>query len=454
MILKGFFLNILIRILLIAFFSFMFAYFLQEANREYYFSMAIFGIIVLVQIYLLVLYVNKVNKQLSRFFTSLTYKDESIVYTKNKQSGMLGEFYEHFDKINDIIQKAKAESERHSLYLQNLVDHVSIGLMSINENGKIELFNKATQKLLQINRISDINSLEKDFPDLYNIIKDLKPGNPCLSKIIIKKEILQLSIHLSVFKTEDKQIRLISLQNIANELERNELESWQKLIRILTHEIMNSISPVTALTSTISRYFKKEDKITARKKEELENDIVEKTLNGLNTIEETGNNLLDFVSKYRSLTALPLPQISKFQLSSLFNRMTVLMEEMTSKNNIDITIELKPENLQLNADQKQIELALRNLIKNSIQALKEKKDKKILLKGYSNTNERVVIEVIDNGPGISDEEYNNIFIPFYSTKDDGSGIGLSLSRQIMQMHQGVISFTSEANVQTVFSLRF
>jgi len=253
-------------------------------------------------------------------------------------------------------------------------------------------------------------------------------------------------------KFENNVIKLVSFQDITNELDKKELDSWKRLIRVLTHEIMNSISPITSLTTVISGYFKKKDEEYPGPLEHIDHQIVFKTLAGLNTIEETGKGLLDFVDKYRSLTSLPKPNLSKFTIDSLFRKCKILMESNIS-NNIKITASVYPEDISIVADYAQVEQILINLIKNAIEALSNKKNGTIHLKAFYSDNS-ILIQVKDNGIGISGEIIEDIFVPFFTTKENGSGIGLSLSKQIMQNHDGTISVNSAPNKGSEFTLKF
>jgi two-component system nitrogen regulation sensor histidine kinase NtrY len=221
---------------------------------------------------------------------------------------------------------------------------------------------------------------------------------------------------------------------------------------VLTHEIMNSISPITSLTTVISGYFKKEDDENMIPLELIDHQIVSKTLSGLNTIEETGKGLLDFVDKYRSLTSLPKPDLSVFTVASLFRNCKLLMES-NIPDNIKISASADPEDISIDADYAQVEQILINLIKNAVEALSNKNKGIIHMKAFYG-EDGVLIQVEDNGTGISDEILEDIFVPFYTTKKNGSGIGLSLSKQIMQNHGGTISVNSVLNEGSSFTLKF
>ena len=270
----------------------------------------------------------------------------------------------------------------------------------------------------------------------------------------MKKDNLLQSILIKAtqLKFESNVIKLVSFQDITNELDKKELDSWQRLIRVLTHEIMNSISPITSLTSVISGYFRKKDEDNPIPLELIDHQIVSKTLSGLNTIEETGKGLLDFVDKYRSLTSLPKADFSKFTIDSLFRKCKLLMESNIS-DNIKIIASVYPEDIVITADYAQIEQILINLIKNAAEALSGKPDGTIHLKAFY-ADDAALIQVEDNGIGIPDDIIEDIFVPFYTTKENGSGIGLSLSKQIMQNHDGIILVNSALEKGSVFTLKF
>jgi signal transduction histidine kinase len=269
--------------------------------------------------------------------------------------------------------------------------------------------------------------------------------------MIIDNLLQSILVKATELKFESNVIKLVSFQDITNELDKKELDSWQRLIRVLTHEIMNSISPITSLTTVISGYFKKKDDENPVPLEKIDHQIISKTLSGLNTIEETGKGLLDFVDKYRSLTLLPKPNLSKFTIDSLFRKCKLLMESNIS-NNIKIIASVYPEDIAIVADYAQVEQILINLIKNAIEALSNKKNGTIHLKAFY--ADGTLIQVEDNGIGISSDIIDDIFVPFYTTKENGSGIGLSLSKQIMQNHDGTISVNSAPDKGSKFTLKF
>jgi nitrogen fixation/metabolism regulation signal transduction histidine kinase len=355
------------------------------------------------------------------------------------------------NNLNTIIQNVRIENERTSQFLQHVVDHVDVGLLSFDMNGRVDIYNRAAKKYLNLQQTHQLSSIKTINAEIYNIITIIKPGQEILHKMIIDNLLQSILIKSTELKFENNVKKLVSFQNITNELDKKELDSWQRLIRVLTHEIMNSISPITSLTKVISGYFKKEDGNQAPL-EKIDRQKVSKALSGLNTIEETGKGLLDFVDKYRSLTSLPKPDVSKFTIDNLFGKCKLLMESDIPKN-IKIITSVFPEDITIIADYGQVEQILINLIKNSIEALSDMKNGKIYLKAFY-ADDNTLIQVEDNGIGISGDIIEDIFVPFFTTKENGSGIGLSLSKQIMQNHDGTISVNSAPNNGSVFTLKF
>jgi signal transduction histidine kinase len=267
--------------------------------------------------------------------------------------------------------------------------------------------------------------------------------------------LLQLAIKASIFKIGQKEIRLVSLQDIKNELDEKEMDAWQKLIRVLTHEIINSVTPVTSLTSTISGFFRKGDKIAEAK--DLTDENIREALTGLGYIEDRGKNLIDFVTKFRSLTKLPVPKFEEIKMAKLIEGINLLKRDELYANGIVLKCAVPQDDIYLYCDRSLIEHVLINLINNasdSILSTGASKDKIIEISGSAGEDRHPLITVSDNGTGIPDNLLENIFVPFFTTKEHGSGIGLSLSRQIMKLHGGTISVFSKPGIETVFSLVF
>ncbi len=452
MVLNKFFINVLIRITLIALTCVALGIILQHLDRGYYFTLAGIIFLIVLQTWLIVNQVNKTNADLEKFFSSVQDHDTSVRFSENAMNSSFKKLHDRMNNLNTIIQNVKIENERTSHFLQSVVDHVDIGLLSFDMNGTIGIYNRVAKRYLNVQQPWQLSSFKTINDEMFKIINTIKPGQEILHKMNIDNLLQSILIKATELKYESNVIKLVSFQDITNELDKKELDSWQRLVRVLTHEIMNSISPITSLTSVISGYFKKKDDENPVPLEKIDRQIVSKTLSGLNTIEETGKGLLDFVDKFRSLTSLPKPNLSKFTIDSLFRKCKILMESNIS-NNIKITASVYHEDISIVADYAQVEQILINLIKNAIEALANKKNGTIHLKAFS-TDDGTLIQVEDNGIGISGDIIEDIFVPFYTTKENGSGIGLSLSKQIMQNHDGTISVNSAPGKGSKFTLKF
>ena len=452
MLLKNLYINVLIRVIFIVASSVILGIVLQHLDRGYYYTLTGIILLILFQTWLLVNQVNKTNADLEKFFSSVQDHDSSFRFYEITKNSSFKRLYDRMNNLNTIIQNVKIENERTNHFLQSVVDHVDIGLMSFDRNGNIEIYNRAAKKYLNVQQPRQLSSLKTTDEKIVEIIAAIKPGQKILHKMKIDNLLQSVLVKATELKFESNVIKLVSFQDITNELDKKELDSWQRLIRVLTHEIMNSISPITSLTSVISGYFKKKGNANPILPEEINHQIIAKTLSGLNTIEETGKGLLGFVDKYRSLTSLPKPNLTQFTIDSQFLKCKLLMES-TISNSLEIITTVYPEDIALVADYSQVEQILLNLIKNGIEALNNRENGTIRLKAFYGDG-GTIIQVEDNGIGISNEIIEDIFVPFYTTKENGSGIGLSLSKQIMQNHKGTISVNSALNKGTIFTLKF
>jgi signal transduction histidine kinase len=298
--------------------------------------------------------------------------------------------------------------------------------------------------------IHELSSINNEFPDL---LLNLKAGDKTLYKLFIDGEITQLSINATEFKMRGEAYVLVSLQNIHSELEEKEIESWQRLIRVLTHEIMNSITPISSLAATIQEMLVDEQTNTINV-ERLEAEDLESIHSAMATIESRSRGLLNFVEIYRNLTRIPKPNFRHFKVQEMFDRAHELLKPKLEQLNIQCSCKVFPEDLMLLADPDLVDQVVINLMLNAIDAVKDQPHPKLSIVASLNLNNRITIDFADNGYGIKPDLMDKIFMPFFTSKKEGSGIGLSLSRQIMQMHKGAISFKSKPGEGTVFTLTF
>lgn len=312
--------------------------------------------------------------------------------------------------------------------------------------------NTVAKKLFKTNNINDITQLASFSEELVEKMQKIRTGGKEMIKIVNGAEIIQLAMYAIELNLREDEYKLVTFQNIHNELEEQEMDAWQKLIRVLTHEIMNSVTPISSLASTIEGEL---EYLKENTESNNPNDFEDLQL-AVKTIQRRSDAMLRFVSDFRNLTHVPLPNFKNVRVDDLFAHLSTLMNYEISQGKIDFEVLLEPNSLMITADQEQIEQVLINLVKNAVQALTEleKSDKRIFLIGKQDEKNRPIIIVHDNGPGIDQEALERIFIPFFTTKKNGSGIGLSLSRQIMRQHKGTLTATSNAQIGTNFMLKF
>lgn len=396
-----------------------------------------FVIILLLQILFLFLYITKQNNEIIRFLESVKHRDEFSKLSEKDAPKSHRELRRLLNEIAESYSKVKIEKESEHFYFLNTIKHVNVGLISFDENGKIELINDAMKQILRIDHIKNLAQLNPIFEntglDLFNV----PIGKAQLIKLNHDNEILQLSVHSTSFFIKDHKVTLISIQDIRNEIQQEEIEIWQKLIRVLTHEIMNSAGPITSLSSTITDTFK--DDIKPHKiGEKLYNQIVI----GLQAIQKRSRGLAKFVETYRNLTKLPKPTFSEIKVEEFLKQLQSLIQKELDQENISFCFDYDPINLKLTIDEKMFTQVFLNLIKNSIHALNGRENKSIHINFTESPNKSLFISLEDNGAGIPSEVMERVFVPFFTTREDGSGIGLSLSRQIISLHGGTMDIRS------------
>ncbi len=452
MILKKYFVNITIRVILLAVTCFFLAEALHRLNEGLYYTAAGLIMLIILQVALMVRFLNRINRDLAMFFNAVKSRDASLVFPETTRNRSYDALLRHMNDTSLAIRQIQTGSEKKSLYLENIIDQVDSALLSYNDQEEIELFNRAASSITGLSNPRWLADLEMRNKAFVRLLRSIRPGETRIFRTVFRDRSFYLSVKAKAYKTEDEAIRLISFQNITPELELKELESWQKLIRILNHEIMNSLSPVTSLTKTITGYFRRKDS-TLVSPEEIDGKILKKTVNGLTTIGETGSGLIRFIDNYRSITSLPRPEFKEFQVQELFADTVTLTENQFGRENFIIHTAIYPGNLQLLADFGQIRQVLLNLVYNAIEAMKNTTDPTVSLMALRNSEGHIVIEITDNGQGIPREILEDIFVPFFTTRENGSGVGLSLARQIMRLHNGTIIVHSHPG-ETVFTLTF
>ncbi|MCL4511455.1 MAG: ATP-binding protein [Bacteroidetes bacterium] len=446
----------------------------------------IVALLIIAQIYSLIHYVQKTNRDIARFFDSIKYSDFSQSFRSNIKGSSFEDLNNAFSEVIEQFKKTRAEKEEHYRYLQTVVQHVGIGLLAFTSDGTVELMNTAAKKLFKINGLKNAAELSVISKPLVETLNKIKAGEKVLVKISDGNELSQLSIYATEFKLRESHYTLVSITNIQSELEEREMEAWQNLIRVLTHEIMNSMTPIISLSSTANSLLggsmdEERDRIDMEKgttekgerKTETSHEkseesfgtsrssvfpvpfsILQDVKGALDTISKRSEGLLHFVDDYRNLTRIPVPNFQLVKVFSLFQRIEKLFSEQFLEREIDFSYSVEPSDLEVTADPDLIEQVLINLIVNSLTALSNSPAPRIRLTGKIDNRGGILVQVTDNGTGIPPEIQDKIFIPFFTTKENGSGIGLSLSRQILSLHRATIGVHSEPNVETVFTVRF
>jgi len=407
-------------------------------------------LIILGQLFELYRFTSQTNRKLTRFLESVKYSDFISGFTSdNKLGSSFRDLNTAFNEVLEAFRKARSEKEEHWQYLNTIVQQVRTGILSYDTEGNIQLMNANAKRFIGISNIKNIHELEKHNTKLYQALEEVQPGKSTLYKS--GTEFL-LTLQATELRIRGNTVKLITLQNIQTELQRQELEAWQNLTRVLRHEIMNSITPISSLTSTLREIL---DQELVKKGEdyELKAEGAEDLLDGLQTIESRSKGLIKFIDAYREYTSLPQPKLKTVRVKDLIEKVTQLLKPDFKKKNIQLITHCDSEYLTVQSDEEMIEQVLINLIKNAIEAADHDDLARIEINGTYNEN-AVIIEVTDNGPGIIPEAIDRIFVPFFTTKKTGSGIGLALSRQIMQMHNGSLTVVSEPDVKTTFTLRF
>ncbi len=409
----------------------------------------ILGLIVL-QVFNLFSFLSKSEDEISNFLDYIQNKDLSETKIAQTSDPIYPEFQEALDNIREL----RSDNDAQYQYLKTIVQHVTIGIITFEPSGEVQIFNSAAKSLLGVSQLNNINDLRRVSLPLVKAITELKTGGRDLVRVVRENEETQIAVYAIELSLKGETFKLISLQNIQSELEEKEMDAWQNLIRVLTHEIMNSVTPISSLARTLEGelqdWFRKNNV-------EIKDDELSDFHLALHTIHKRSDNLIAFVSEFRNMTRITLPNLKSVQVKELIDRVLILLKYDIESSNIQIECEFIPPDLRISLDENQVEQVFINLIKNAIQALQMEENQRpprIIIKAQSLHDGSTVISIEDNGPGIDEEALEKIFIPFFSTKKGGSGIGLTLSKQIMRLHNGTITVKSRVNEGTTFSLKF
>lgn len=421
-------------------------------NHSLTITISLFAVLLVVQVVSLLKYIHEPNTEVRDILDAIKNKNYSPEAPNSYTNATASQLH---TAISQLLKQHKAKSSDKNeefLFFKNIVQHAGIGLIAIDAEGKVEVMNTAAKKLLQVYDIKYITELQSLSSELVNMFFRLKTGGRDLAKLNIDGELVQLSVYAIELVLKKKVYKMITIQNINSELEEMEMEAWQNLVRVLTHEIMNSVTPISSLAATV------EGDLNSR---ELENNSIvfnqddkDDLLSAVQTIQRRSDGLIRFVKDFRNLTHIPQPNFETLKVKDLIEEINLLLSKELMENKIGYSSSVKPDNLSIEADKALVEQVLINLIKNAMQAFDEETNRLIQVLAHEDDKGRPVIAVKDNGSGIDEEALSRIFIPFFTTKKSGSGIGLSLSRQIMRKHKGTLTVNSQVDEGTEFIMRF
>jgi len=442
--------NIIFRVLLIVVTSAFLSYFIV-INHSLRFSIICFLMIVFLTINL-ISYLNSTNKKIRFFFDSVRNDDSNLFFPVGTRNQALKELYKSMNKVNRQIQQLKIENRQQEQYFRTLLEHLAAGIITFDNKGFILHANSSAKKLLSIDVLTHLQQIERKDKKLFETINNMKPLERKLIAVSAEGGEIQLSLKATSFKTNENELIILSIQDIKNELDEKEIESWMKLIRVLMHEIMNSITPITSLSESLSNIYSTGGKPVLP--EQVNVKTIATTLQGLNVIKEQGKGLMSFVESYRKLTRVPEPEKKFFKVADLMGRVHILYNPLDNSDRTKFSVSLKKHDLEIFADQNLISQVLINILKNALEANENNSNGQIRIVVTEGINSHHEICVIDNGPGIPEENIDEIFVPFFTTRQNGSGIGLSISKQIMRVHGGNLKVRSVPGKETVFCLSF
>ena len=410
-------------------------------RTDLFFTQIILLGITILQVMELTRFVTQTNKEITRFVGSIKDGDFSISY--GKKNSFFDPLRSTFDEIIQTFKELETSKAAQLQFLRSLVDQIEFGILVLNKSDEIEIINKHATELIQIPNVSNWKNLKSSHTHFLELI-----SHPGFDKQVLEISIggvkKALAIKMTPIKISDNPLRIFSFRDIKNELNQKEVDTWQRLIRILTHEVMNSVTPLASLAETSQMILREDGKLV--KHDQLNDENIEDLDLAVETIRSRTKGMLHFVQQYRKLTRVPNPILKSERMDELVSRTLKLLQN--NLGSVQVTLELSQETIKIDAAL--IEQVFINLILNGCQAMEQSSTKKLTISSTGSN----IFYVSDTGPGIPMNKLDRVFVPFYSTKKDGSGIGLSLCRQIMSVHNGSIELTHSDSTGTTFELRF
>jgi two-component system nitrogen regulation sensor histidine kinase NtrY len=392
----------------------------------------------------------KAQEEVEQFVESVHYRDFSRYFDVKHAPLELQPLRKGFNEINTTFKVISKEKETQYQYLQKILELVDTGILSYEHTtGEIGWMNESFKRMMGIPYLKTIHSLEKRDTALYREVLALRPGENKVAEITHDRSSFKVLLTATAFQTSGRIYKLVAFQNVSEALDETESKAWQKLLSVMTHEIMNSIAPISSLAETLKNRLQLSVAGVSERPDGLDDLEL-----GIDTIKRRSEGLLKFAETYRNLNKITTPNFKKLYVRDLFGNLHQLMQPTLLQKQIDLEVILKDPELTVQADSNLVEQVLINLLVNAMEAVKDKPDARIVLSAYANPGNKVILKVADNGQGMSHEVIDKIFIPFFSTKKNGSGIGLSLCKQIMMLHKGNIQLQSVEGEGSAFMLQF
>lgn len=447
---KSFRFRIIIRLLLLCLVFWGVAFF--QLKHQYYFTTIELLVVAIILVIELIFFVERGYQQLNGMLYSVKEKDFNISFSPLHQSKTFSDLAQLLNDLTEGYRSVRIEKEVHYQFINHVVDQISQAIICFDSGGNVSLANIASRKLLKSKRIKNISDFNRIDSRITKLFWDIAEGQESLITFMHNGELNRYTVTCSSIKLQGQSNKLIVMHDIHQPLQEQELESYRKLIRVLTHEIMNSVTPILSLSQAMSETLRESDnsiKSISNLSDEEAKDLAE----GYFAIEVRSKALMRFVKDFRSLTKLPTPNIETINIDELMKPVIALLKPTLDQKGISISLSVSKGASMCNVDRDLIEQVLINLIKNAIEALGKTSKPKIEIE-VDHKATATIISIKDNGMGISETDFDKVFVPFYSTKPNGSGIGLSLSQQIMRLHNGNITFKSTKGTGSVFSLTF
>ncbi len=400
------------------------------------------GVAVVISVGEMLHFVYRTNRSLSNFLTAIIHNDFALHFLSEEEDNSYKQLFGVFNEVSEKFGELVAAREKEHLYLENLIAHLQVGVLATEENGHVMWMNESMKKLLNRPHLHELQGLDRQYPDLTRQLLDMQNGQTALlSRDGLHEK--QLLFRMSLFRLDGANYRLYSAQDIQSELAVKEGQAWENLLRVLTHEIMNSVTPISSLSKSLLDLLQKSQE-----------NAMPRLQSGLDAISNRSDALLGFTTAYRQLAAIPFPRKQPLLLEEVLGRIHTLFEPQLAAQQIAFSLSLSHPQLSLEADPELLDQVIINLLQNAMEALEAQENGKISIQAGQSATGKVEIGIHDNGPGIAPGLQEKVFIPFFTTKEKGSGIGLSLSRQIMLKHGGKLLMNSEEGKGTGFLLQF